>query len=88
MVLGRGEFIGVEDLALTTLATSSDSGELPPSVATPSSEPESLEQIEKRHILATLKFCEWNKSRTAALLGIERSTLDRKIRRYRLSPEA
>jgi Nif-specific regulatory protein len=30
----------------------------------------------------------WNKSRTAAILGIERSTLDRKIRRYELKPEA
>jgi len=26
----------------------------------------------------------WNKSRTATILGIERSTLDRKIRRYDL----
>ncbi|MCA9155936.1 MAG: hypothetical protein KDA38_14160, partial [Planctomycetales bacterium] len=26
----------------------------------------------------------WNKSRTASILGIERSTLDRKIRRYNL----
>ncbi|MBW3599778.1 MAG: sigma-54 dependent transcriptional regulator, partial [Planctomycetes bacterium] len=86
VVLGRGEFIGLEDLALSNLATSSDSGEMP-AAATPSSEPESLEQLEKRHILATLKFCEWNKSRSASILGIERSTLDRKIRRYRLSPE-
>jgi len=28
----------------------------------------------------------WNKSRTAAVLGIERSTLDRKIRRYDFKP--
>ena len=26
----------------------------------------------------------WNKSKTASILGIERSTLDRKIRRYQL----
>jgi Nif-specific regulatory protein len=29
----------------------------------------------------------WNKSQTAALLGIERTTLDRKIRRYELLDE-
>ena len=26
----------------------------------------------------------WNKSQTASMLGIERSTLDRKIRRYEI----
>ena len=39
---------------------------------------------ERRHIEATLKSTGWNKSRTAEVLGIERSTLDRKIRRYEL----
>ncbi len=86
VVLGRGEFIGVEDLALSTLATSGDSTEMP-AVALSNYEPLSLEQMEKRHILATLRHCEWNKSRTATMLGIERSTLDRKIRRYRLAPD-
>ncbi|MEX2025996.1 MAG: helix-turn-helix domain-containing protein [Pirellulaceae bacterium] len=35
---------------------------------------------------ATLKATGWNKSRTAVILGVERSTLDRKIRRYDLKP--
>ena len=42
--------------------------------------------MERRHILATLQSTNWNKSQTASLLGIERSTLDRKIRRYNLTP--
>ena len=47
-------------------------------------EPTTLADIERSHILATLNATGWNKSRTAAILGIERSTLDRKIRRYEL----
>jgi DNA-binding NtrC family response regulator len=47
--------------------------------------PESLEELEKRHILETLKHTDWNKSQAAAILGIERSTLDRKIKAYGLT---
>ena len=49
--------------------------------------PASLSDIERRHILDTLRYTAWNKSRTAVILGIERSTLDRKIRRYNLIEE-
>jgi Nif-specific regulatory protein len=45
----------------------------------------SLDEVEKRHILLTLTHTDWNKSRAAELLGIERSTLDRKIKGYGLS---
>jgi Nif-specific regulatory protein len=48
-------------------------------------QPVSLDEIERRHILATLRATGWNKSQTASLLGIERSTLDRKIQRYELN---
>jgi Nif-specific regulatory protein len=47
-------------------------------------EPLTLDEIEKRHILRTLKHTGWNKSKTAKILGIERSTLDRKINAYDL----
>ena len=50
--------------------------------------PSSLADIERLHILATLRHTGWNKSRAAGILGIERSTLDRKIRRYALADEA
>lgn len=42
----------------------------------------SLDELEQHHILATLEKTHWNKSQTAAILGIERSTLDRKLKRY------
>ena len=50
-------------------------------------EPLSLADMERRHIHATLNSTSWNKSRAASILGIERSTLDRKIRRYELGPD-
>ncbi len=47
-------------------------------------EPLSLEEVERRHIGRTLEHTAWNKSKAAELLGIERSTLDRKIKAYEL----
>ncbi|HEY2881958.1 MAG TPA: sigma 54-interacting transcriptional regulator [Pirellulales bacterium] len=82
VVLTRGEFIEVEDLTLSKLSTAGDTAE----VVQPANtfEPMSLEELERRHILATLNATSWNKSQTARILQIERSTLDRKIDRYEL----
>jgi Nif-specific regulatory protein len=84
VVLSRGDSIDADDLVLSTLKTSSDTEAeaLPGKVG--SYEPIPLEEVERRHILATLKSTGWNKSRSAVILGIERSTLDRKIRRFEL----
>lgn len=86
VVLCRTEYIEPEDLVLSNLSTTGDTNEF----KTPDQEfqPCSLEQIEREHILATLNHAGWNKSRTASILGIERSTLDRKIRRYKLEDAA
>lgn len=46
--------------------------------------PLSLKEIERRHIEATLRFTHWVKRETARILGIERSTLDRKLKSYGL----
>ncbi|MEQ8847557.1 sigma 54-interacting transcriptional regulator [Botrimarina sp.] len=85
VVLARGEVIDVDDLVLSTLKTSGDTEAELPAGRGGSYEPVPLAEIERRHILATLKSTGWNKSRSAGILGIERSTLDRKIRRYELS---
>jgi two-component system, NtrC family, response regulator HydG len=45
----------------------------------------SLDVLEQEHILSTLERTEWNKSRASQILGIERSTLDRKLKRYQVS---
>jgi len=84
VVLARGEVIEREDLTLTNISTVSDSGEIGGG-SKPTYEPITLDEIERRHILATLNATGWNKSKTAMILGVERSTLDRKIRRYDLA---
>jgi Nif-specific regulatory protein len=81
VVLCRGEYIDEEDLLLSNLASAGETGESR-LVGKARFTPCTLDEMERRHILATLEYTGWNKSRTANLLGIERSTLDRKIRRY------
>lgn len=53
--------------------------------ATPCPREISLEKLEREHILSTLEATAWNKSKAAQILGIERSTLDRKLKRYKVS---
>jgi Nif-specific regulatory protein len=43
-----------------------------------------LAEVERRHILRTLEVAEGNRTRAAALLGIGRNTLARKLRQYGL----
>ena len=85
VVLARGDRIEVDDVNLSNIATMTDSSADLKPVAVGEYEPISLSECERRHIQATLDFHDWNKSRTANVLGIERSTLDRKIRRYDLT---
>lgn len=42
----------------------------------------SLDELERKAILATLEECEYNKSKTARKLGITRATLHNKLKRY------
>ena len=52
--------------------------------ATPSEPPESLDAAERRHIALTLRYTGGNRRRAAQLLGISRSTLLHKVRKYDL----
>lgn len=49
--------------------------------------PEPLDAVERRHIALTLRLTGGNKRRAAELLGIARSTLLHKVRKYGLNPE-
>jgi two-component system, NtrC family, response regulator HydG len=45
-------------------------------------EPRTLEELEKVHILRILEQCNWNQTRAAEVLDIDRVTLHHKIKRY------
>jgi transcriptional regulator with GAF, ATPase, and Fis domain/pSer/pThr/pTyr-binding forkhead associated (FHA) protein len=85
VVLARRDFIDVDDLMLSTLSTVGDTGEIAPASGNVY-EPLTLDEVERRHILSTLHSTGWNKSRAATILAIERTTLDRKIQKYGLTP--
>ncbi|MFO0924913.1 MAG: sigma 54-interacting transcriptional regulator [Pirellulales bacterium] len=77
VVLATGSLAEPEDLALSHLI-------LPHSVVPPPvfDWNRSLEDVEREHILAVLEANHGHKSKTASILGIERSTLDRKLKKY------
>ena len=41
-----------------------------------------IQEMEKEHIIRTLRFCRGNKKRTSLMLGITRQTLDNKLTKY------
>lgn len=55
-------------------------------IAPVSSAPDSLEEAERRHLALALRHTAGNKRRAAHLLGISRSTLLNKVRKYGLAP--
>jgi transcriptional regulator with GAF, ATPase, and Fis domain len=79
VALGKGPMIDAQDLWLSSLEA-----EGPAPLAPAPYKPVPLEEVEKEHILLTLQHTEWNKSQAAAILKIERSTLDRKIKGFDL----
>ena len=79
VTLCAGPEITAADIWLTPLS------DIALSVTESGFQEQSLQDVERAHIEATLEHTEWNKSRAAGILGIERSTLDRKIKGYRLT---
>jgi Nif-specific regulatory protein len=79
VALGLSPALDSPDIWLSSIEVAAPGG--PPASAY---QPMSVEEIEKQHILRTLQHTDWNKSQAAAILNIERSTLDRKIKAYEL----
>jgi len=79
-VLAPGDLAEPEDLALSYLQVPGASHEAS-FKATQEYRERTLEEIEIEHIQATLKHTGGQKNRAAEILGIERSTLDRKLKK-------
>jgi DNA-binding NtrC family response regulator len=64
-------------------------GDLPDFLRRPTQEDadQSLDALEKRHIQRKLDELAWNMSKTAEVLGIDRTTLYAKVKKYNLSKE-
>jgi len=76
IILSSGETILFEDLPPY----------LQPSLSREKSSSSSLEEVEKKLILDTLRAVKGNQTRAAELLGIHRNTLRRKLKRYHIQP--
>jgi len=86
VILCRNELVRADDIQFSSLSsrlTTGSTASVAPAAGT--YQEISLGDIEREHILATLEHTEWNKSRASQILGIERSTLDRKLKRYHVS---
>jgi Nif-specific regulatory protein len=77
VVLNTKNLVDESDLVLSP--TGDDGG---PVAAEAPFDQISLAELERLHIERVLRHTEGNKSRAAAILGIERSTLDRKLKKY------
>jgi DNA-binding NtrC family response regulator len=75
-VMARGPIITPLELELTPPGL--------PTGAMPTEGSDSLRDVERKHILATLKQHNWNITRSAKALGIDRVTLYNKIKRYQI----
>ncbi len=72
IVIGNGKEIRIKDLPLSKDLISDSS--------------DSLYELEKKYILQTLNKFEWNISRSAKALKVDRVTLYNKIKKYNLKP--
>jgi transcriptional regulator with PAS, ATPase and Fis domain len=77
VVLSRTEVIDRNDLLYFGLTVAGTDGLL-------ATEPESLKEMEKGHILKILKQTEWNLNKTSEILGIHRNTLRLKLKEYNI----
>jgi two-component system response regulator HydG len=73
VLLGEGRRLALPDVPADLRAAATGGG-------TPGLEP--LSEVERRHVFRALEEAAWNKKRAAQILGIDRSTLYAKLRRY------
>jgi Nif-specific regulatory protein len=82
VILCAGEVVTEDDIQLSALGSTPTRG--PQELGSRGFREVSLDILEREHIMATLDRTNWNKSKASQILGIERSTLDRKLKRYQV----
>ena len=85
VVLCKGHTVGVDDLPVKLISAAAS--ESPAPSYQPMSLKEALEEPEKRILEAALRANGWNRQLTAEQLGINRTTLYKKMKRYGLDVE-
>lgn len=85
VILCAGDHVLPADIQLSGLGIPDEPRE---TLGIPAFVPMTLETLEQQHIIAVLEHTDWNKSQAAQVLGIERSTLDRKLKRYQVGRPA
>jgi two-component system, NtrC family, response regulator HydG len=83
-VMGRGSELAAEDFAFLLRSPADDGATTRDDSAAASLS--KWEQAEKTNILAELSRQQWNKTRTARELGIAKSTLFEKLKKYGIRP--
>jgi two-component system, NtrC family, response regulator HydG len=83
VILSQGELVEPADLQLSQLGIA-EAQRAERAAGLPHLMLCSLEELEQQHILQILEHTQWNKTHAAQILGIERSTLDRKLKRYQV----
>ena len=88
VVLCKGRYVSIDDLPPKVINPSvADAVEQPPGAYRPMSLREALEEPEKRILEAALRANGWNRQLTAEQLGINRTTLYKKMKRFGLDAE-
>ncbi|MFN0051466.1 MAG: sigma 54-interacting transcriptional regulator [Planctomycetales bacterium] len=85
VIMSTGELVGVGDIQVSGLGGGEEHRHAAAVGDMAGFGDITLEAVEQQHILAVLDRLGWNKSQAAQVLGIERSTLDRKLKRYQVS---
>ncbi len=81
-VLSNGPLAEPEDLALSYLQIPGLKAMETAPMTTIQYQEKTIEELEQQHIEATLEYTAGQKNRAATILGIERSTLDRKLKKF------
>ena len=85
VLFGTPPLVTPDDLPLSALPTPTDT--IPAALAESPLPLRTIAETEKDLILRTLEYYNGNKSKSAQSLGIDRSTLDRKLARYNIEPK-